>query len=113
MKIIDEYVLNYRGFGVINTDHANKQAQQRHGMSVDQMTDFFQIVIDHIKSGKFKIVEYNQEVFFYSTKYQRGMILAFRRDFKLNLEGTCIICVTVYPYGKNIPMQKDTETVYV
>lgn len=108
-----EYVMEHKGFSVINTDHANRQAKQRHGMTVNQMKDFFTIVIDFIKAGNFEIMEYNQEVFFYSTKYQRGMILAFRRDFKENAEGMCIVCVTVYPYGQSRPMKDDTEAIYV
>jgi hypothetical protein len=39
------------------------------------------------------------------------MILAFRRDFKNDERvDLAMVVVTVYPYGKAVPMQRDTLT---
>jgi hypothetical protein len=38
------------------------------------------------------------------------MVLAYRRDFKNpGSNKTCLVVVTVYPYGKASPANKDTK----
>jgi hypothetical protein len=104
-----EYLTEIHGVKIIMTDHAKKQARERHGMPLDTMRRFFEDM--EPVWGNIPIKEYNQEVFVYSVKYQRGMILAFRRDFKNDERvDLAMVVVTVYPYGKAVPMQRDTLT---
>jgi hypothetical protein len=104
-----EYLTEIHGVKIIMTDHAKKQARDRHGMPLDTMKNWFQDMADIW--GNVPVKEYNQEVFVYSVKYQRGMILAFRRDFKNDdRQDLAVVVVTVYPYGKAVPMQRDTLT---
>jgi hypothetical protein len=81
-------------------------------MPVETMKDFFVKVIEGLED--FFWSEYNQEVFVYSGHYQRGAIVAYRRDFKNQASREmCLAVVTIYPYGKAQPAQPDTEIVYV
>jgi hypothetical protein len=83
-------------------------------MPIEQMKVFFQHVINGIDDTGFVPCEYNQEVFIYSKLFQRGMIIAFRRDYKNSKNThTCLVAVTVYPYGKSQPAHNDTEVIYV
>lgn len=104
-----EYLTEIDGVKIIMTDHAKKQARDRHGMPLETMKRWFEDMQGIW--GNVPVKEYNQEVFVYSVKYQRGMILAYRRDFK-NDERTdlALVVVTVYPYGKAVPMQRDTKS---
>lgn len=108
-----EVLMVYKGVKVIVTDHVRKRAVERHGMPIEQMKTFFEHVINGIADVDFKPVEYNQEVFVYSRAFQRGMVIAFRRDFKSDDGNMCIVAVTCYPYGRALPAQKDTEVIYV
>jgi hypothetical protein len=81
-------------------------------MPVERMKDFFIRVIDGLANFTWK--EYNQEIFVYSSFYQRGAIVAYRRDFKNQASREmCLAVITIYPYGKSTPAHKDTEIVYV
>jgi len=108
-----EYLTEIDGLKIIMTDHAKRQAMKRHGMPLETMRAWFvnsSRALLHIRSN---LVEYNQEVFVYNAKYQRGMILAFRRDFKnQDSNKICLAVITVYPYGKATPMHPDTEVFY-
>jgi hypothetical protein len=109
-----EYLIKHKGVKVILTDHCRTRAAQRHGMPIETMKDFFIRVIDGIWCQGFKFKEYNQEVFVYSAHYQRGAIVAYRRDFKNQASREmCLAVVTIYPYGKSTPAHKDTEVIYV
>ena len=107
-----EYLMEYKGTKIILTDHVRQRSHERHGMPIEQMKTYFQHVIDGLT--EFKWVEYNQEIFVYSRAFQRGMIIAQRRDFKNqgNRE-MVLVAVTCYPYGRALPAQTDTEVVYV
>jgi hypothetical protein len=107
-------MMEHRGVKVILTDHSRQQALRRHGMPIEQMKVFFQHAINGIDDAGFMPEYYNQEVFIYSKTFQRGMIVAFRRDFK-NQDNwhICLVAVTVYPYGVSRPAHKDTVTIYV
>lgn len=94
------------GMQAILTDHAKEAARKRHSMSATDVQTWVESV-EHVIAG-IKIDHYNQEVFVYSKKHQRGCILAFRRDFKARDRGLAVAIITVYPYGKDIPMQADT-----
>jgi hypothetical protein len=109
-----EYLMEYKGRKVIITDHVRQRSRERHGMPVEQMRVYFQHVIDGLDACDFKPVEYNQEIFVYSRAFQRGMIIAFRRDYK-NQDSSklAIVAVTCYPYGRAVPAQPDTEVIYV
>jgi hypothetical protein len=104
--------MEYKGVKIILTDHVRVQARKRHGMPVEQMKTYFQHVVDGLED--FKWVEYNQEIFVYSRAFQRGMIIACRRDYK-NQQNQRLgyVAVTCYPYGKSLPAHPDTEVVYV
>jgi hypothetical protein len=81
-------------------------------MQVETMKNFFVRVIDGLKG--FNWSEYNQEIFVYSGHYQRGAVVAWRRDFKNQASrDMCLAVVTIYPYGKATPAHPDTEVVYV
>lgn len=109
-----EYMLEHKGWKVILTDHARQQAVKRHGMPIEQMRRFFVGAIDGIIEADFQVQEYNQEVFIYSRSFCRGMIVAFRRDYKNpNNKNLALAVVTVYPYGAQSPAHKDTQTVRV
>ena len=83
-------------------------------MPVETMIHYFQHVINGIDDTGFVPVEYNQEVFIYSRAFQRGMIIAFRRDYKNKTNVKLVlVAVTVYPYGKSLPAHPDTEVIYV
>lgn len=108
-----EYLTELNGcLKVILTRHAKDQCQKRHGMALETMKTWFtdsQKVI-----GDIPVVEYNQEVFVYNRKWQRGMVLAFRRDSKNpRSDRLCLVVVTVYPYGKSVPFRTDTEKYVV
>jgi hypothetical protein len=107
-----EYLMEYKGIKIILTDHVRDRARQRHGMPVEQMKVYFQHVIDGLVD--FPWVEYNQEIFVYSRAFNRGMIIARRRDFKnQGNRDMAYVAVTMYPFGRGYPAQKDTEVVYV
>jgi hypothetical protein len=103
-----EYLTELHGVRIIMTDHAKSQCKARHGMQLEQMKQFF---VDTLPVwGSVPVVEYNQEVFIYSTKWQRGMIVAYRRDFKNDKSSKiALVVVTVYPYGISKPAHADTE----
>jgi hypothetical protein len=76
------------------------------------MKDYFIRVVDGLSDFDWK--EYNQEVFVYSTHYQRGAVIAYRRDIRnQDSREMCLIVMTIYPYGKATPAHKDTEVIYV
>ena len=107
-----EYLMEYKGIKIILTDHVRDRARKRHGMAVEQMKTYFQHVVDGLAG--FKWVEYNQEIFVYSRAFQRGMIIARRRDFKNQDNGSmALVAVTCYPYGRAVPAHPDTDIVYV
>jgi hypothetical protein len=108
-----EYLMEYKGRKVIITDHVRQRARERHGMPVETMKTYFQHVIDGLDACNFKPVEYNQEIFVYSRAFQRGMVIAFRRDFKSDNQNLVLVAVTCYPYGRAVPAQADTEIYYV
>ena len=109
-----EYLMEHKGLKVIITDHVRTRARQRHGMPIEQMKTFFEHMINGLEETNFKPVEYNQEVFIYVRAFQRGMIMAFRRDFKNQSDGNVhLVAVTCYPYGRSIPSHPDTEVIYV
>jgi hypothetical protein len=108
-----EYLTIYKGRSVIVTDHVKDRANERHGMPISQMKVYFHTIIDGLDDHNFKPVEYNQEIFVYSKTYQRGCIVAFRRDFKSNSQDLIMAVVTMYPYGKSTPAHPDTEVYYV
>ena len=106
-----EYLLKHNGVKVILTDHCRTRAAQRHGMPVETMKDYFIRVVDGLKDFEWK--EYNQEIFAFCRHYQRGAVVAYRRDFKNQASREMILAVvTIYPYGKAVPAHPDTETVY-
>jgi len=103
-----EYLTEIRGTKIILTDHAKQRALSRHGMPLEQMKSWFIEMSDVWAS--IPVEYYNQEVFVYSRKYQRGMILAYRRDCKnTSRNDLALVVVTVYPYGKDIPAKADTK----
>jgi hypothetical protein len=107
-----EYLMEYRCTKIVLTDHVRTRAGQRHGMPIEQMKVYFQHVIDGLDG--FTWTHYNQEVFVYSKAYQRGMIIARRRDHKNQASNKMVlVAVTCYPYGKSIPAHPDTEIIYV
>jgi len=106
-----EYMLEYRRTKVILTDHARTQASHRHGMPIESMKKWFMGAIDALEVCSYTPDYYNQEVFMYSKTMKRGMIVAFRRDFKNDNGLLCLVVVTVYPYGKDTPMQADTDII--
>lgn len=103
-----EYLTEIHGAKIIMTDHAKKQCQARHGLKLEQCKQWFVDMTDVWASVP---VEYeNEEVFVYSYKWQRGMILAYRRDYKNETRNdTAVVAVTVYPYGVASPANKDTR----
>jgi hypothetical protein len=107
-----EYLMEYKGIKIILTDHVRDRARQRHGMPVEQMKVYFQHVIDGLVD--FPWVEENQEIFVYSRAFQRGVVIARRRDYKnQGNRDMAYVGITLYPYGRAYPAQKDTEVVYV
>lgn len=101
---------------IINTNHALERMKQRqNSMTEGQINNFFDRVLLYFKDHQeqFESDPYNSEYFFYSGQHQRGMILAYRRDFKQKVSGNHFILVTIYPYGKTYPMQADTPIVYI
>ena len=102
-----EYLTEIKGTKIIMTDHAKSQSLSRHGLKLDQCKQWFIDMVDTWASVPVR--EYNQEVFVYSYKWQRGMILAYRRDFKNDRDDLAIVAVTVYPYGVASPAKHDTE----
>jgi len=113
-KIKFEYLTEHRGVKVILTNHARQQAYQRHGLPIESMKLWFTQAIDKIRQTGFEPEYYNQEVFVYNRHYQRGMVVAFRRDNR-NVESDklCLVAVTCYPYGKSFPAHRDTKTIRV
>jgi len=108
-----EILMEYKGVKVIVTDHVRHRAAERHGMDVEKMKVYFEHVINGIQDSGWEPVEYNQEVFVYSKIFQRGCVIALRRDFKSSSKDLAMVLVTMYPYGKALPLQKDTEVIYV
>jgi hypothetical protein len=109
-----EYLMEYKGIKVVLTDHVRQRSRERHGMPIEQMKTYFQHVINGIDDVGFVPSEYNQEVFIYSKTFQRGMIIAFRRDYKnQSNRRIALVAVTVYPYGRALPAHPDTEVIYV
>ena len=106
-------MIEHKGVRVILTDHARQQAVHRHGMPIETMKTWFQQAIDMLADTDFIPETYNQEVFIYNRAFQRGMIVAFRHDFKSDNHKIALVAVTVYPYGKNRPAHRDTVTLYV
>lgn len=107
-----EYLMEHEGTKYILTDHARAQAVKRHGMPIEQMKSFF--IKAHKGLSAFTWTEYNQEVFVYSRSYQRGCIVAARRDYKnQSNQRLGYVIVTVYPYGISKPAHPDTEIIYV
>ena len=106
-----EYLTEIHGTKIIMTTHAKGQCRKRHGMPLDSMKQFF---IDTADTwGSVPVVEYDQEVFIYSTKWHRGVIVAYRRDWRnATRKDLAIIVVTIYPYGKSKPVHPDTEVYY-
>lgn len=109
-----EYLNPVNGHKVILTDHGRERAGSRHGMDIDQLNTWFRSSAEGLLKAELAMDYYNQEIFVYNRHFQRGMIIAFRRDFKNpDVNDICLIVLTVYPYGKANPMQKDTEIFYV
>jgi len=106
-----EYLIKHNGRPVIITDHVRQRARQRHGMPIEQMKTYFEHMVDGIDQSDFVPVEYNQEVFIYVRAFQRGCVVAFRRDYKTF--ASSLIIMTMYPYGRSIPSHPDTEVIYV
>ena len=105
----NEYLLRHNGVSVIMSTHARLQGFKRYGMSTDNMVDYFTRVADGLKAYAWK---YNdQEIFVYSRHFQRGCIITHRSDYRTNEK--CLVAVTLYPYGKAVPMKSSTERVYV
>lgn len=106
-----EYLTEIDGMKVIMTDHAKAQCKSRHGVNLDQMKTFFN---DTAKAWtNYVPAEYNQECFLWSAKWQRGMVVAYRRDFKNQTNKRLgLVVITVYPFGKCRPVQPDTEVIY-
>ena len=103
-----EYLTCIGGLKVIMTDHAKQQASKRHGMKLEQMKDWFEYTAD--VTASIPVAYYNEEVFVYSIKHQRGMILAYRRDNRSDSRNVCLVVVTVYPYGSSKPMKPGTRS---
>jgi hypothetical protein len=106
-----EYLQQRDGVWIIDTRHAVERMQKRgKAMSQQQVRDFFDRVLQFHAAHKaeFEAMEYNSEVFFYSAKYRRGMILAHRKDGRGNVTGKQWILVTVYPHGASTPVQPET-----
>jgi hypothetical protein len=107
-----EYLIKHKGVKVILTDHCRTRALKRHGMPIERMKAFFIEVIDGLADFTWK--EYNQEIFVYSRHFQRGAVVAYRRDFKNQASrDMCLAVITIYPYGKSTPAHPDTEVIYV
>ena len=108
-----EYLLDYKGRKVIITDHVRQRARQRHMIPIEQMKTYFQHMIDGIDQSDFVQAYDNQEIFIYVRAFQRGCVVALRRDFKdQSNRDNVMIVMTMYPYGKMHPMKTDTEVIY-
>jgi hypothetical protein len=106
-----EYLLEHCGTKVILTDHARTQARNRHDMPIEQMVNYFKQIVEGLIDFDWK---YNdQEIFVFSHKYRRGVILTCRRDFKSTSRDRVYVIVTLYPFGKARPVKSSTEVVYV
>ena len=105
----NEYLLRHEGVSVIVTTHARLQGFKRYGMSTDNMTDYFTRVAVGLKNYPWKYDD--QEIFVYSRHFQRGCIMTHRSDYRTNEK--CLVAVTLYPYGKAVPMKQSTDKVYV
>jgi hypothetical protein len=101
------------GVPVVLTDHARERAmsKKRGELTSYQLGLYLEELGKYVVENEFKPEFYNQEIFFYSRHYQRGAIIALRRDFKNVLHGTVLVLVTVYPYGKTQPIKQSTERV--
>lgn len=110
-----EYVLkDYNGTSVIITTHARRRAMTRHGMPADVMKTYFKHIVDGLNALNFRPVEYNQEVFVYVRAFQRGCVIALRRDFRQpDKKALAMAVVTIYPYGKSRPVKGDTFTITI
>ena len=112
IKPKNEYLLKHRGVKVIITDHARHQCRNRdkNGLAIESMTRYFIQVVDGLMNFNWKYDD--QEIFVYNRFYQQGVVLTGRRDYKGG-SARCLVIVTVYPYGKALPMKSSTEVVYV
>jgi hypothetical protein len=106
-----EYLLEHCGTKVILTDHARTQARNRHDMPIEQMTNYFRQIVEGLIDFDWKYDD--QEIFVFSHKYRRGVILTGRRDFKSASRDRVYVIMTMYPFGKAQPMKDSTEIVYV
>ena len=112
-KNYGESFVSRAGVPVILTDHACDRVvnKKRGAMTDQQLNNLLEEVAAYVKVQAFEPTYYNEEVFFYSRHFQRGCIVAFRRDFKGRHKGTCLVLITVYPYGKSRPLKAGTERV--
>jgi len=113
---MEEYLHEKNGTSVIGTKHFMERMQQRmNGMSEQHFKGMLDSILQHYHTNKeqFDTLPYNSEIFFFSPKYQRGMVLAHRRDSKNHDGNMHFILMTVYPYGKAVPVQQDTPKITV
>lgn len=117
MMTSHEYITERDGTKVIGTSHFNRRLRQRMlGMSEQQLESMLQSILIHCHQHKdqFAALPYNSEIFFYVPRFQRGMILAHRRDTRVRgSDQHHWVLITVYPYGCVTPVQPDTLKVTV
>jgi hypothetical protein len=111
MTLGSEYIRESNGTWIVDTKHAIDRLKQRRGLTPQQIDEMLQGVLDYytVNREKFEQMPYNSEVFFYSPKHKRGMIMSHRRDTKNRLPGMHWFLMTVYPQGSSTPVHKDTE----
>ena len=109
------YVISKKGKWIIDTNHSIERMAQRGNYSEDQIEEMFESILSKYWSQKdrFDRDRYNQEYFFFLSKYMQGFVIAHRRDFKKVFKGNHFVLVTVYPQGVHAPKRYGTPVVTI